>query len=295
MPAPTGAARAASSTAPDAAKLGQRAKHHADQGLNEGQVNRELMREGYTLEQIAAQKNKPEKPPAPKPAPKPDDAPKPAPKPSTSSSSSPTFKLPGGGSTAGVLLALLGYPLALAYLQGGGDGLKKWFRAKFLNQTATDPGVNAELFSYPTGGGASGGGAVAAAYVTPNAPKPTKVKSPVGSTAGVAAVLAFERAQLGKPYRYGANGPDQWDCSSLTQHAYAAAGVTIPRTTEFQILRGKPVHGLANAQPGDLIFPTPHHVQTYLGGGQILEAPHTGAVVRITPAPAHPLAIRRIL
>jgi NlpC/P60 family len=99
----------------------------------------------------------------------------------------------------------------------------------------------------------------------------------------VAAVLAFARAQIGKPYVFGASGPDSYDCSGLTQAAYNAAGVHLTHSTYTQILEGiadVPESGLA---PGDLVFPDAGHVQIYSGNGNIIEAPHTGAFVREVP------------
>lgn len=112
-----------------------------------------------------------------------------------------------------------------------------------------------------------------------------------GSHAGNAAV-AYARKQLGKPYKWGAEGPDAFDCSGLTMRAWGAAGVSIPRTTTFQHTIGKNVKGGPYA-PGDLIFPTPGHVQLYAGGGQVIEAPRTGLNVRVAQLPTTIFAARR--
>lgn len=98
----------------------------------------------------------------------------------------------------------------------------------------------------------------------------------------VATALGFARAQLGKPYRWGAAGPDAYDCSGLVQGAYKAAGVTLPRTTFQQITVGTPV-AKANLRPGDLVFPDPGHVQLYSGGGMVIEAAKPGVPVREVP------------
>lgn len=100
-----------------------------------------------------------------------------------------------------------------------------------------------------------------------------------GGSSGAATAIAFARAQIGKPYRYGATGPNEWDCSGLVQAAWRAAGVELPRTTYTQILAGTGVNRDSLA-PGDLIFPNPGHVQLYIGGGRIIEAPRTGVPVR---------------
>lgn len=91
--------------------------------------------------------------------------------------------------------------------------------------------------------------------------------------------IAFADAQLGKPYRWATAGPNTFDCSGLTFASYRAAGVKIGRTTYTQILNGVEV-AKADLQPGDLVFPEPTHVQLYVGGGEVIESPHTGANVR---------------
>jgi cell wall-associated NlpC family hydrolase len=124
----------------------------------------------------------------------------------------------------------------------------------------------------------------------PTAPGPASTSPGPASTASVAAVLDFARAQLGKPYVWGATGPDSYDCSGLTQAAYAAAGARLPRIAQDQWFAGPHVE-LGALQPGDLLFwasdtsapATIHHVALYLGSGQILAAPHTGDVVKIEP------------
>ncbi|MFI7500370.1 NlpC/P60 family protein [Streptomyces sp. NPDC049687] len=93
--------------------------------------------------------------------------------------------------------------------------------------------------------------------------------------------LAFARAQIGKPYVWGATGPDSYDCSGLTQAAWKAAGVTLPRTTYDQVNAGTTV-SLADAQPGDLVFfyDDVSHVGIYIGNGMMIHAPKPGAYVR---------------
>ncbi|MFI6015493.1 NlpC/P60 family protein [Streptomyces sp. NPDC051243] len=93
--------------------------------------------------------------------------------------------------------------------------------------------------------------------------------------------LAFARSQIGKPYVWGATGPDSYDCSGLTQAAWKAAGVDIPRVTYDQVNAGTTV-SLANAQPGDLIFfyDDVTHVGIYIGNGMMIHAPKPGAYVR---------------
>ncbi|MEV5661258.1 C40 family peptidase [Streptomyces flaveolus] len=100
-----------------------------------------------------------------------------------------------------------------------------------------------------------------------------------GTKAGKA--LAFARAQIGKPYVWGATGPGSYDCSGLTQAAWKAAGVTLPRTTYDQVESGTTV-SVSQAQPGDLVFfyDDISHVGIYIGNGMMIHAPKPGAYVR---------------
>ena len=93
--------------------------------------------------------------------------------------------------------------------------------------------------------------------------------------------LAFARAQIGKPYVWGAVGPGSYDCSGLTQAAWKAAGVTLPRTTYDQVNAGTTVP-LSQAQPGDLVFfyDDVTHVGIYIGNGMMIHAPKPGTYVR---------------
>lgn len=94
-------------------------------------------------------------------------------------------------------------------------------------------------------------------------------------------VLAFARAQIGKPYVWGATGPSSYDCSGLTQAAWKAAGVSIPRTTWDQVNVGTRI-ATADLQPGDLVFfyDDISHVGIYKGDGMMIHAPKPGANVR---------------
>ncbi|MGX1883422.1 NlpC/P60 family protein [Streptomyces sp. NPDC055287] len=94
-------------------------------------------------------------------------------------------------------------------------------------------------------------------------------------------VLAFARAQIGKPYVWGAAGPSSYDCSGLTQGAWKAAGVDLPRTTWDQVNVGTRVT-TENLKPGDLVFfyDDISHVGIYIGGGKMIHAPKPGAYVR---------------
>jgi len=95
--------------------------------------------------------------------------------------------------------------------------------------------------------------------------------------------VAFAYAQLGKPYVYGATGPSSYDCSGLVQAAWAAAGVSIPRTT-FEDWDSLPHIPVSQMVPGDLIiYDGEGHVAIYVGNGYIIDAPHTGAFVERVP------------
>ena len=90
-------------------------------------------------------------------------------------------------------------------------------------------------------------------------------------------------AQQGKPYAWGGAGPNSFDCSGLTQYAYAAAGVSLPHSSSMQSTLGVPVDR-ANLQPGDLVFfySPVSHVAIYIGNGQIVQASTYGQPVAVT-------------
>jgi len=117
----------------------------------------------------------------------------------------------------------------------------------------------------------------------PQAPSPV-FDGPVPSRGGTGAVIAFAKAQIGEPYQWGAAGPSSWDCSGLTQKAWAQAGVNLSHYTGYQWSETRRVP-LGQLRPGDLVFfgesgPGSHHVGLYVGNDQMIEAPHTGAFVR---------------
>ena len=102
-----------------------------------------------------------------------------------------------------------------------------------------------------------------------------------------AAAIAYARAQLGKPYEWGGTGPAAFDCSGLVMEAYAAAGVSIARTSQEQWATEPHV---SNPAPGDLVFfagadgtPTsPGHVGLVIGRNKMIEAYATGTPIRIS-------------
>ncbi|MFF4501586.1 NlpC/P60 family protein [Streptomyces sp. NPDC001401] len=110
-------------------------------------------------------------------------------------------------------------------------------------------------------------------------------------TGAAATAVAFARTQLGTPYVWGGDGPADggFDCSGLTQAAYRAAGISIPRIAQAQYDHGPRLPQRAQLAQGDLLFfgtspGTIMHVSLYTGGGQAIDAPHPGAVVREGPA-----------
>lgn len=109
------------------------------------------------------------------------------------------------------------------------------------------------------------------------------------SAAGQKAV-AFATAQLGKPYVWGAEGPDSYDCSGLTSQAWASAGKPIPRTSEEQWKQLKHID-VKDMRPGDLIiyFDDASHVAMYIGDGAIIQAPRPGRTVSIGGAGSMPI------
>ncbi|MEU2333374.1 NlpC/P60 family protein [Streptomyces sp. NPDC013172] len=109
------------------------------------------------------------------------------------------------------------------------------------------------------------------------------------SAAGEKAV-AFATAQIGKPYVWGAEGPDSYDCSGLTSQAWASAGKPIPRTSQEQWKQLKHVD-VKDMRPGDLIiyFDDASHVALYIGDGAIIQAPRPGRTVSIGGAGTMPI------
>ncbi|MEV7086629.1 C40 family peptidase [Streptomyces sp. NPDC093085] len=113
--------------------------------------------------------------------------------------------------------------------------------------------------------------------------------TPATTRAG-AAVRAAQGA-VGRPYIWGANGPSGFDCSGLTQWAYAQAGVGLPRTSQAQRQAGTRVP-LSQARPGDLVAyrDDASHIGMYVGNGQVIHAPYPGASVRYDPVGMLPVS-----
>lgn len=110
-----------------------------------------------------------------------------------------------------------------------------------------------------------------------------------GADGTVVAALGFAAEQLGTPYLWGGNGPGGFDCSGLSRAAFAVAGVTLPRVAQGQFDAGPVVGDGAPVRPGDLVYfgtgaSGVDHVGVYVGSGFMIDAPHSGAVVRLEPA-----------
>jgi cell wall-associated NlpC family hydrolase len=116
-----------------------------------------------------------------------------------------------------------------------------------------------------------------------------------GSGAGVEAVN-FAMEMLGKPYRYGAEGPNSFDCSGLTSWAFQRAGVTLPRSSSQQARVGTPV-SRDELRPGDLLFfyQPVSHVGIYVGNNMMINAPQTGDVVKYSDISSRPITGARRL
>ena len=100
-------------------------------------------------------------------------------------------------------------------------------------------------------------------------------------SAGAGAAVAYAKNQVGKPYEWGAAGPDSYDCSGLTMASWRAGGVSLPHSASAQYSATTHVP-MSAIQPGDLLFygSDIHHVGIYVGGGTMIEAPHSGTNVR---------------
>lgn len=124
---------------------------------------------------------------------------------------------------------------------------------------------------------AHGGGPAQADRSVTHADRPTARASAAAPDSRAGRAVAFAHGAIGKPYVWGATGPNAFDCSGLTQAAWQAAGVSLPRTTYTQINAGQRV-SRSELAPGDLVFfySGISHVGLYIGGGQMIHAPRPG-------------------
>ncbi|MCX4763916.1 C40 family peptidase [Streptomyces sp. NBC_01275] len=174
------------------------------------------------------------------------------------------------------------------------------------------PSGSGSTGSFPasTAGGCTSGGDGTDFGTIPPGAVPAGYKIPADAPPKVQTAIRWALGQLGTPYQWGgscadSHGPDpmgRCDCSSLMQQSYKAAGVALTRTTYTQVKEGKAV-SVDALQPGDLVFTegtaeVPEHVGMVVGQGLIVNAPHTGDVVRLaTLASWKPqiLAARRVV
>jgi peptidoglycan DL-endopeptidase CwlO len=118
----------------------------------------------------------------------------------------------------------------------------------------------------------------------------TPPPAPVSGSGGASTAVQWAYNEIGKPYVWGAAGPDSFDCSGLTQYVWAKAGVYLGHYTGAQWNEGTHV-SRDELEPGDLVFfvgsdgseSAPGHVGIYIGGNQMIDAPYTGVDVRIDP------------
>ena len=112
--------------------------------------------------------------------------------------------------------------------------------------------------------------------------------APGAPTAAAAGAVSYALAQLGTPYQWGGDSPSGFDCSGLAQAAYASAGIQLPRTAQEQYDAGPLVPAGEQLEPGDLVFfgndpNNVSHVGILINPTEMVDAPHTGADVRIEP------------
>lgn len=101
----------------------------------------------------------------------------------------------------------------------------------------------------------------------------------------LADVVSYAASKKGDPYVWGATGPDRFDCSGLVYAAYKAAGFPVARTTAANLGKSGAEISLGDAVPGDVVYfnepGATDHVGIYIGNGQMIDAPHTGATVEV--------------
>ena len=112
------------------------------------------------------------------------------------------------------------------------------------------------------------------------ASRPNRGNTTVSATGN--SIVDYAYQFLGTPYVWAGTSPSGFDCSGFTQYVFRnAAGVSLPRTTYEQINVGTPV-AYSDLQPGDLVFPHTGHVGIYVGNGQMIHAPSTGDVIKVS-------------
>jgi cell wall-associated NlpC family hydrolase len=134
----------------------------------------------------------------------------------------------------------------------------------------------------PGGGTSSSGGSSSSSGGAPSDPPPAAPPVAVATGgAGHPAAAQIALGYLGVPYVWGGSSPSGFDCSGLVMYVYEQLGISLAHYTGAQWSETEPI-SLSAAQPGDLIFFNGlSHVGIYLGNGQMVDAPHTGSVVRV--------------
>ena len=130
--------------------------------------------------------------------------------------------------------------------------------------------------------GGNTGGSAAPAIAAPSPAPPSIAAPPVGQ--GASGAVAAAESRVGDWYVWGAAGPSTFDCSGLVMWAYAQVGISLPHFSGAQYADTTHI-SMADLEPGDLVFPSDpgQHVAMYVGGGDIVEAPFTGATVHVVP------------
>ncbi|GAB4008275.1 hypothetical protein GCM10029992_64230 [Glycomyces albus] len=106
--------------------------------------------------------------------------------------------------------------------------------------------------------------------------------TPSYSSDAATAAVQFVRDQLGEPYVFGAAGPDTWDCSGLVQGAYAISGISLTHST-YAMWDETSAISRGDLRPGDLVFYSGlGHMAMYIGGGEVIHAPSSGDVVKVS-------------
>ncbi|MFI9274012.1 C40 family peptidase [Kitasatospora sp. NPDC052896] len=206
-----------------------------------------------------------------------------------------------------------GYPDAYAKWEPLATALQKAIEP-LLAKTGATPSPSPASGSSPppatSGSGCTSGGDGSGFGAIPPGTLPAGYTIPADAPPQVQTAIRWALGQLGTPYQWGGtctapHGPDpmaRCDCSALMQASYRAAGVTLGRTTYEQVTDGQPV-SVDSLKPGDLLFTegtaqAPNHVGMFIGQGLVVQAPHTGDVVKIsTLADWKPqiLAARRVV
>ncbi len=166
---------------------------------------------------------------------------------------------------------------------------KKAVLAQLAQRKKLLAGVNAEIRNLLAAKQAEEAASARRAYLTSSRGGSAWVDpggNPPSNLARGATVVWWAKSRLGSPYVWAASGPNEFDCSGLAMWCYDKVGVSLPHSSAEQYNSGQHV-SQANLEPGDLVFfgrSGIHHVGIYVGGGQMIEAPHSGAVVRYANA-----------